>query len=205
MIKELIILTVEHIYITLMAVGLAMVIAIPFAVLIYKKDFYVNHFVNIISLLQAFPALGLFALLIPFLGIGKLIAIVTLALYALLPIFLGTLKGLQNINPEYRELFLTLDISEKDIFFKVELPNAMPSIISGIRLATIYTIGLATIATLVGSGGLGDLIYLGLQTLDLKITIAGIIPLIFLTIIANHILNKVENYLLPMDLKQRSE
>ncbi|MFV0287897.1 MAG: ABC transporter permease [Mycoplasmatales bacterium] len=194
-------LIVEHIFIVLMSVTLATSIAIPLGIIIYKKQFYVNLIINLVSVLQAFPTLGMFAILVPLMGIGISTAIFVMFLYALLPIFLNVIQGFKSINPEYDIIITSLNIDAKKVFFKIELPLIMPFIISGIRLTTIYTISLATMATLIGAGGLGDLIYLGLQQLNIKLTVLGIIPLLVLTILTNILFNYVERKLLPADVK----
>ncbi len=201
--NDLIQLVLEHILMVNIAVILAIITAVPLAIVIYKKDFHVNFFINVVSLFQAFPALGLFAILVPFVGIGLKLAIIALYLYAIMPIFINTIHALKSISPKYREIINVLDLSKKDEFLKVELPLILPTIISGIRLTTIYAISMATVATLIGAGGLGDLIYLGLQQLNIKITLLGIIPLLILTVITNYCFNIIELKLLPADQKNK--
>lgn len=192
-------LTLQHLYIVLISVSIAACIAIPAAIFVYKRDFHVSFITNVVSLLQAFPALGLFAIFVPIIGIGMKTVIISLILYALLPIFQNTIIGFKNINPEYYEVIHSLGISKKNVFYKIELPLIMSNVINGLRLAIIYTISFATIGTLVGAGGLGDLIYLGLQSLNLAYTFEGIIPLLLLTICANVLFNKIEVYFYTAD------
>lgn len=198
---EIVNLTFEHIFMVTCAVFLATIISVPLAIVIYKKDFYVNGVVNVVSLLQAFPSLGLFAIFVPLIGIGMKTVILALFLYALMPIFVNTIHGFKTINPDYSEIIDSLNISKRDLLFKIQLPLVMPHIINGIRITTIYTISLATIGTLVGAGGLGDLIYLGLQELNIYITLSGIIPILILTILANVLLNQLEKYFQTADMK----
>lgn len=202
-IDDFLMLILEHVFMTLSSVFLAIIVAVPLAVIIYKKNFHVNFIVNLVSILQSFPTLGVFAIIVPFLGIGRSVAIFTMFLYAILPIFINTIQGFKSINPEYYTIINSLNISKKDIFFKIEMPLIIPSIIGGIRITTTYTLSLVTIATLIGAGGLGNLIYLGLQQLNLSITILGIVPIILLTLIANYIFNYIEQKLLPADQRQR--
>ncbi len=198
--SELITLTIEHITIVLSTILLASTIAIPLAIIVYKNDFYVSTSIQIVSLLQAFPTLAVFALLVPFFGIGMYVAILTLTLYAIMPIYLNTINGFKSISSEYYEISRSLKLSPKTVLYKIELPYVMMYIISGIRQATIYTISLATIATLIGAGGLGDLIYLGMQQLNLKLTLEGLIPLIIMAILANALFNKLEYIMTPKDI-----
>ncbi len=185
----------------MLSVFIATIIGIPIAIFIYKKDFFVNPIISFVSLLQSIPSLAIFAILVPVIGIGIKLALIALVIYAILPIFINTIQGFKSINPEYYEIIDVLKISKKKAFFKVELPLALPIIISGIRLTTIYSISIATIATLVGAGGLGDLIYLGLQQQNIMITIKGVIPLILMTVVVNFIFHKIELKVLPADQK----
>ncbi len=199
--SEIIQLSIEHIYMVMLSVFVATIIGIPIAIIIYKKNFFVNPIISFVSLLQSIPSLAIFAILVPVIGIGIKLALIALVIYAILPIFINTIQGFESINPEYYEIIDVLKISKKKAFFKVELPLALPIIISGIRLTTIYSISIATIATLVGAGGLGDLIYLGLQQQNILITIKGVIPLILMTIVVNFIFHKIELKVLPADQK----
>lgn len=202
---EIINLTLQHIFITLTSVMIATIIAIPLAILIYKKSFYVNSVLSVISLLQSFPSLALFAILVPLLGIGINVAIFALFLYALMPLFINTILGFKSINPEYYKKIKTLNITNKDIFFKIEMPLVLPYIVSGIKLTMIYTLSYATMVTLIGAGGLGNLIYLGLQELNIWITLQGVIPLMILTVLTNVIFNKIEKMILPEDVRRLNE
>ncbi len=199
--SEIITLSIEHVYMVMLSVFIATIIGVPTAIIIYKKNFFVDTIISIVSLLQSIPSLAIFAILVPVVGIGIKLALIALVIYAILPIFINTITGFKSINPEYYEIIKVLNISKKQAFFKVELPLVLPIIISGIRLTTIYSISIATIATLVGAGGLGDLIYLGLQQQNILITIKGVIPLILMTIIVNFIFNKIELKVLPADQK----
>ncbi len=191
----------EHLLIVFTSVLIASIVGIILAILIYKKNLYVNMSIQIVSLLQAFPTLAVFALLVPFIGIGRPTAIIALSLYAIMPIYLNTINGFKTINNEYYEICESLNLDSKTIFFKVEFPYVLIHIINGLRQATIYTISLATIATLIGAGGLGDLIYLGMQQLNLKMTVSGLIPLIIMAILANTFFNYLEKRFMPKDLR----
>ncbi len=138
--------------------------------------------------------------------IGNIFTLVDLSISAMK--LKSNIKYIKNYDPSIpdfklnaSEIIKVLNINKKQAFFKVELPLVLPIIISGIRLTTIYSISIATIATLVGAGGLGDLIYLGLQQQNILITIKGVIPLILMTIIVNFIFNKIELKVLPADQK----
>lgn len=198
--QEILTLSLEHLTIVITTIVFASVIAVPTAIFVYKKNLFVNTSIQVVSLLQAFPTLAIFALLVPFLGIGRNVAIITLTLYAIMPIYLNTINGFKNINSDYYAIADSLNLPERTILFKVEMPYVIIHIISGLRQATIYTISLATIATLIGAGGLGDLIYLGMQQLNLVLTMEGLIPLIIMAVVANIGFNKLEYKMLPRDM-----
>lgn len=201
MTKEIVLLTLQHLYLVLFSLLFAFFIAIPLGIIMYKKKFHVELLLNIASLLQSFPALGLFAILITFLGVGPKTVIVALTLYAILPILQSVIVGFKSINPEYYEFIEILKLPKKVVFQKIEFPLILPAIINGTRLAFIYTVSTATIGTLVGGGGLGDLIYLGLQEYSLQLTILGIIPLLIITTIGNYIFNYLEKISYTEDYK----
>lgn len=198
--QEILALSLEHLTIVITTIVFASIIAVPAAIFVYKKNLFVNTSIQVVSLLQAFPTLAIFALLVPFLGIGRNVAIITLTLYAIMPIYLNTINGFKNINSDYYAIADSLNLPERTILFKVEMPYVIIHIISGLRQATIYTISLATIATLIGAGGLGDLIYLGMQQLNLGLTMEGLIPLIIMAVVANIGFNKLEYKMLPRDM-----
>lgn len=198
--QEILTLSLEHLTIVITTIVFASIIAVPTAIFVYKKNLFVNTSIQVVSLLQAFPTLAIFALLVPFLGIGRNVAIITLTLYAIMPIYLNTINGFKNINSDYYAIADSLNLPERTILFKVEMPYVIIHIISGLRQATIYTISLATIATLIGAGGLGDLIYLGMQQLNLGLTMEGLIPLIIMALVANIGFNKLEYKMLPRDM-----
>lgn len=195
-------LSLEHIYMVAISVFIACIIAVPSAIIFYKKKFFVQTSLYIVSLMQSFPALGFFALIVPFLGIGMKVVILALIMYALLPIYQGTITAMKNINPEYYEIIEALNLKKSKVFWKIEFPLILPQIINSIRLALTYSIAFATMGTLVGAGGLGDLIYEGLQSFNIMITLQGLIPLLTLTIITNYLFSKLEKLYYTPDYKQ---
>lgn len=203
--SEIINQSIIHLCIVLSSVAIAMLIAIPLAIIVVKTNFHQQKIVSIISLMQAVPTLAVFALLVPFIGIGLKLAITTFIIYAILPIFLGTIDGFNQINPMYYEIATALNLTNKQLLKDIEIPNAMSSIINGIRITTLYTISLASMATLVGAGGLGDNIYLGMQQLSLKLTLSGVIPLLMMTLIFNYLFNRLEHVFMSADKKYFKE
>lgn len=165
----------QHIQISLIALVIAVFIAIPLAIWVQPHKRIANVLLQVTGVLQTIPSLALLGLLIPFVGIGNVPAIIALVVYALLPIFQNTYVGLNEIDPAYREAEVAFGMPRWRQLTKVELPMAMPVIIGGIRTATVMIIGTATLAALIGAGGLGTFILLGINRNDPALTLIGAI------------------------------
>ncbi|WP_368252229.1 ABC transporter permease/substrate-binding protein [Enterococcus sp. 2201sp1_2201st1_B8_2201SCRN_220225] len=165
----------EHLAISLSALLIAIVIAVPCAILLSKRQKIAEVVLQFTSVLQTIPSLALLGLLIPFVGIGTTPALIALVIYALLPIFQNTYIGLSEIDPSIEEAAEAFGMSRLRKLIKVEVPMAMPMIISGIRTALVLIIGTATLAALIGAGGLGTFILLGIDRNDPSLTLIGAI------------------------------
>ncbi|MDE3110383.1 MAG: ABC transporter permease subunit, partial [Acidobacteriota bacterium] len=152
------------------------------------------------SVAETIPSLALFGFLLPlpWLGArGDRIAIAALTLYALLPIIRNTAAGILGVDPAVREAALGMGMTEAQILWRVEMPLASPMILAGIRVATVWTIGIATIAAAVGAGGLGEYIFRGLAMVNNDVILAGAIPAALLALLADLLLGKVERRTRP--------
>lgn len=165
----------QHLQISLIALIIAVVIAVPLAIWVQPHKRIANVLLQVTGVLQTIPSLALLGLLIPFVGIGNVPAIIALVVYALLPIFQNTYVGLADIDPAYREAERAFGIPRYLQLLRVELPLALPVIIGGIRTATVMIIGTATLAALIGAGGLGTFILLGINRNDPALTLIGAI------------------------------
>ena len=181
-------LTVEHLEIVAITIAVAAAVGIPAAVAVARRPRarkWVGGFANIG---QTIPSLALFGVLLPlpFIGgIGKRTAIVALCLYALLPILRNTVTGILGVDSAVRESALAMGMTGRQILLEVELPLAAPSIVSGLRIATVATIGTATIAAAIGGGGLGVLIFRGISMVDSSTIFAGAIPAALMALAAD--------------------
>ncbi len=173
----------QHVTISLIALLLAMLIAIPLAIWLVKHKKLAEVMLQITGVLQTIPSLALLGLLIPIVGIGNPPAIIALVIYALLPIFQNTYVGLSEIDPSLDEAATAFGLSRFQKLIKVELPIAFPVIISGIRTALVLIIGTATLAALIGAGGLGSFILLGIDRNDPNLIILGAISAALLAIV----------------------
>lgn len=163
----------QHLQISLVSLLIAMVIAMPLAFWTIKHTKIAEILLQVASILQTIPSLALLGLLIPLVGIGTVPAVIALVVYALLPIFQNTYLGLTEIDPALEEAADAFGMSRMQKLLKVELPLAMPTIISGIRTALVLIIGTATMAALIGAGGLGSFILLGIDRNNTGLIVIG--------------------------------
>jgi osmoprotectant transport system permease protein len=193
--QQIFFLTWEHLQMVALAVGVAIVIAVPAGIWIAHNRTvrpWVTGFANIV---QTVPSLALFGFLIPlpFIGgIGTRTAVVALVLYALLPVLRGTLAGIQSIDAGVRDSAQAMGMNAWQLLTIVELPLAARNILAGVRIATVSTIGTATIAAAIGAGGLGVFIFEGIASVDTTQILAGAIPAALLALIADGLLGLAE-------------
>ncbi|GIO22214.1 glycine betaine/carnitine/choline transport system permease protein OpuCB [Oceanobacillus sp. J11TS1] len=203
--NELIIKTWEHLYISMAAILLGVFVAVPLGILLSRAPNFADRFISFIGILQTIPSLAILAFFIPILGVGKLPAIIALFFYSLLPILRNTYIGIRDVNPAVVEAGKGMGMSALQSIIKVELPMALPVIMAGIRLSTVYLIGWATLAAFIGGGGLGDFIFDGLNLYQPSLIIAGTVPATILALIADRLLAFLENRLMPEGLKNSYE
>lgn len=175
----------QHIFISLVAALIAIVIAIPLAVVLVNHRRWGEVVLQVTGVVQTIPSLAVLGLLIPLVGIGTVPSIIALVLYAIMPIFQNTYAGLTNIDPLLIEAADAFGMSRRFKLFRVQLPLAMPMILSGIRIAVVLIIGTATLAALIGGGGLGTYIITGIQTNNDQALIAGAVLSAILALVAS--------------------
>jgi len=191
--------TAEHIVIVAIAVGAAIVAGIPLGIWCVRNVVAGRVALRIIDAIQTIPSLALFGFLIPVPligGIGMRTAIVALILYSLLPIVRNTLTGIRGVDPVVVDAGVAMGLTPRQLLREVELPLAMPTIVAGIRIATVVGIGVATIAAAIGGGGLGTLIFRGVSMVDSRMILAGALPAAALALIADLALSFVERKLI---------
>ncbi len=175
----------QHIFISAIAMLITIVITIPLAIALINHRRIGGFFLQVTGVIQTIPSLAILGILIPFVGIGTVPAIIALVLYAMMPVFQNTYAGLTNIDPVLLEAADALGVTRRFKLFRVQLPLAMPMILSGIRIATVLVIGTATLAALIGGGGLGTYILLGIQTNNNNALLVGAILSAILALLAN--------------------
>ncbi|MEB6609089.1 ABC transporter permease/substrate-binding protein [Staphylococcus borealis] len=183
---------VEHIQISFIALLIAILIAVPLGIALTKTKRLSEVIMNIAAILQTIPSLALLGLMIPIFGIGRLPAIIALVVYALLPILRNTYTGIKEVDPSLIEAAKGIGMKPMRRLTRVELPIAMPVMMAGIRTAMVLIIGTATLAALIGAGGLGDLILLGIDRNNASLILIGAIPAALLAIMFDLILRYME-------------
>ncbi len=187
--------TLRHIEVSLIAVILSIVIAIPLGILITRYRKMAHLVVNSANMGQTIPSLAILGMVIPVLGIGLKPAVFALVLRGVLPIINNTYSGIVNVDRSVIEAGRGMGMRNREILRLVELPLSFPVIMAGIRTATVLSISVATLAALIGAGGLGDLIFQGIVMADRNLLLVGSIPTAILAIGADLLLGWIERRL----------
>jgi osmoprotectant transport system permease protein len=190
-------LTLEHLWLTGAAMLFAAAIAIPTGIGLTRSPRWARPVMTTANILQTIPSLAMFGFLLPLPWLGERaarIAIVALIAYALLPILRNTYAGISGIDRAVIEVAQALGLTDMQRLFKVELPLAAPFILAGLRTATVTCVGIATIAAAVGAGGLGELIFRGVASVDNRLVLAGAVPAALLALGADGVLGLLERY-----------
>lgn len=192
----------EHLYLSAASLLLGVIVAIPLGIYLTRVNKKVANFViTTASILQSIPSLALLALMIVIVGVGQLPAILALFIYSLLPILRNTYAGLKSVDSSLVDAAKGMGMTQNQILTKVELPQAAPVIMAGIRLSTTYVIAWTTLASYIGAGGLGDFIFGGLNLYIPELIIGGTVPVTILALLIDFLLGIVENRLTPINLK----
>ena len=188
-------LTLEHFWLVAISTALATTLGLPLGMLIHRKAFLKQPILGTSNLIQTIPSLALFGLLLPVAWLGERadrLATVALTLYALLPIIRNTYEGLAGVEHSVTDAARGMGMTDGQVLWQVEFPLAMPFILAGVRVATVISIGTATIAAAIGAGGLGELIFRGLAMVDNRVILAGAVPAALLALAADAAFGIVE-------------
>ncbi|MCY7947226.1 ABC transporter permease [Bacillus atrophaeus] len=202
---EMLYKTWEHLYISIIAVILGILVAVPLGVVLARMKKGAGTIIGIVNIVQTLPSLAILAFFIPLLGVGKVPAIVALFFYSVLPILRNTYTGIQGVNKNLLESGKGIGMTGWEQIRLVELPLAVPIIMAGIRTSTIYLIGWATLASFIGGGGLGDYIFIGLNLYQPEYIIGGAVPVTILAIIIDYLLAVTERKVTPKGLQGMKE
>ena len=193
-------LTLEHLWLVGVSTFLAVLIGIPLGILITRRPLLNKPVLGSANIIQTIPSLALFGFLLPAPWIGARadrLAILALTLYALLPLIRNTYTGIKGVDPAVVEAGRGMGMTDRQLLWQVQLPLALGVIIAGVRVATVLSIGLATIAAAIGAGGLGEYIFRGLAMVNNSVILAGAIPAALLALLADASLGWLEKRLTP--------
>jgi osmoprotectant transport system permease protein len=187
----------QHLLMSFAALLIAMVIALPMGYLGSKNKAIADFCQTFSQILRIIPSLALLFILIPFIGTGIVPALIALVVLALPPLFVNTILGFNEVSPLYKEVGLSLGMTQKDLLQQISLPLALPYILNGIKLALVEIIASATLATYIGAGGLGDLIFTGLGLYKMSYVVIGGVSVAILSLVSmlvfDWLIRKVRN------------
>jgi len=193
-------LTLEHLWMVGIAMAIAVIIGVPVGIWLTRRQVMEKPVLGIANVIQTIPSLALFGFLLPAPWIGaraERIAVLALVLYALLPVIRNTYVGIMGVDRAVVEAGRGMGMTGRQLLFQVELPLALSVIIAGVRVATVISVGLATIAAAIGAGGLGEFIFRGLAMVNNVVILAGAVPAAVLALLADFGLGLLEKRLRP--------
>ncbi len=191
-------LTLEHLWLVGISTLFATLIGIPLGIAIARRRYLDKPVLSAANIIQTIPSLALFGFLLPLPWLGERadrLAILALTLYALLPIIRNTYTGIRGVDPAVVEAARGMGMTDTQLLYQVELPLSISVILSGVRVAVVISVGLATIAAFIGAGGLGEFIFRGVAMVDNRLILAGAVPAAILALVADYVLGSVERRL----------
>jgi osmoprotectant transport system permease protein len=198
---EILQLTLEHLWLVGISTLIAAFVGIPLGAMIARWPAFNKPVLTAANIVQTIPSLALFGFLLPVPWLGdraERLAILALTVYALLPLIRNTYTGIRGVDPAVVEAGRAMGLTERQLLWQVQLPLASSVILSGLRIAIVISVGLATIAAAIGAGGLGELIFRGLAMVNNQLILAGAIPAALLALLADFGLGWLEARLRPV-------
>ncbi len=193
--REVLTLTLEHLWLAGISTLLALAVALPLGILVTRRPVLARPIIGGANVIQTIPSLALFGFLLPLPWVGARadrMTILALTLYGLLPILRNTHAGITGVDRAVVEAGRGMGLTERQLLFRVELPLALGVIVAGIRVTAVLSVGLATIAAAIGAGGLGEYIFRGVAMLNNQLILAGAVPAAALAILADQLLGFAE-------------
>ncbi len=197
-------LSIQHMSLTITAISIAILVGVPLGIIISRVDSFRKIILGFVNLVQAVPSMALLGLLVPILGIGSKPAIFMVVVYSLLPIVKNTYIGISTIDPVILESSKGIGLTKNQTLFKIQLPLALPMIMGGVRISAVTAVGLMTLAAFIGAGGLGYLVFSGVQTVNNTMILQGAIPACILALAVDYIFSKIELAVTPKGLDTKS-
>jgi osmoprotectant transport system permease protein len=197
------VLVARHLELTLVALAFATIFGTLLGFAVARSERLASFVFPVIGTVQTVPSLALLGFLVPIAGIGVRPALVALFAYALLPIIRSTHAGIRSVDPRLVDAGRGVGLTDAQILRRIELAIAMPTILAGVRTSAVILVGTATLASLVGAGGLGDPIFRGLSSLRTSTILLGAIPAALLAFALDRALGLVERALVSPGLRRR--
>jgi len=195
--------TIRHLILTFSALFLAVIIAIPLGVMVYRSPHISNTVLYCVGLFQTIPSIALLAVMIPLTNIGVLPTIIALFIYALLPIVRNTVTGLQSVDPILKKIAVGMGMNPMQKLKWIEFPLALPTIITGVRTAAVMSVGTATLAAFIGAGGLGEFIVTGLALNNTALILQGAVPAALLALVTEFLFTGLEKVIVPSFIRNQ--
>ncbi|MGL4912246.1 MAG: glycine betaine ABC transporter substrate-binding protein [Romboutsia sp.] len=189
---------------TITAIAIAILVGVPLGIIICRVKTLRKIILSFVNLVQAVPSMALLGLLVPILGIGSKPAIFMVVVYSLLPIVKNTYLGISSIDPVILESANGIGLTKNQTLFKIQLPLALPIIMGGVRISAVTAVGLMTLAAFIGAGGLGYLVFSGVQTVNTEMILQGAIPACLLALVVDYVFAKIEIAVTPRGLDPKS-
>ncbi|MDR1194693.1 MAG: ABC transporter permease [Peptococcaceae bacterium] len=194
-----------HFLYVVVSVGIAFVIAFLLGILLSRMPRQAGLILPVISVLQTVPGIVFIGVLFLYLGMVPVTVVIALTIYAIFPILKNTFVGITGVEERYKEAARGCGMSELQILARVEVPLALPSIISGLRISTIYTVSWAVLAAMIGLGGLGELIYAGVSSNNNALILAGALPAAMMALLFSLLIDLLRRALIPKQLRRDAQ
>ncbi|HBG76831.1 MAG TPA: choline ABC transporter permease [Clostridiales bacterium] len=191
-----------HLVYVLVSVSIGFVIALALGILLSRLPRISRYVLPIISVVQTIPGIVFIGILFLYTGMVPATVFIALTIYAIFPVLKNTYTGLIGVSQEYKEAAKGCGMSSLQSLFWVELPLALPEIIGGLRMSTVYTVSWAVLASMIGLGGLGDFVYIGVSTNNNTLIIAGAIPAAILAVGLGRIIDWIQKKVIPKGLRR---
>ncbi len=193
----------QHLYLVAVSMAMALVTGLATGIVVSRKRFrkFAGVVMYVIGLGQTIPSLAVLALTMSFLGIGSKPAILALYIYSTLPIARNTLAGILSVSPAIIDAARGVGMSPARILLEVEIPNALNVILTGIRIALVINIGTAALGYLIGAGGLGDLVFTGINLMRTELLLAGALPITILALAGDYLLELLSLLIVPKGIR----
>ncbi len=189
-----------HVQLSSLSIIISILLAVPAGIILTRYDRTARLVLSAAGIIQTIPGLVMLGVGLMLFGLGGKPAVIVLVAYAMLPILQNTYTGIKEIDKLYIEAARGIGMSQTQTLLKVELPLSLPAIVAGVRLSVVYIISWATLAALIGAGGLGDLIWTGLSSYDTNLILAGALPASALSILAGMLIDLVHRAVTPRSL-----